>query len=83
MPETTKRIAFGPRISTELTLPEALVDHARNLGVNLSAAAERGIMDAAARVADAGFAERHRPAIEAWNAWLAEHGSPLDDLRAF
>ncbi len=83
MNEVAKRIVDGPRRSTNLTLPETLVERACSLGVNLSAAAERGIAEAVARAADADFADRHRPAMEAWNAWISAHGSQLDSFRAF
>jgi antitoxin CcdA len=78
-----RRLADGPRRSTNLTISEALVEQARALGVNMSAAAEDGILRAVSMVSDERFAADNRGKMEAWNTWLAEHGSPLDEFHAF
>ncbi len=69
--------------STNISLPEDLVEAARGMDVNLSLAAEDGIRRAVARAADARWAAENRATIEAWNRYVEEHGSPLDEFRAF
>ncbi len=73
----------SPRRATNVTLPEALLRDARNLGINLSQACERGL---AAAVSDAHrqrWLEENREAMDAWNDHVAEHGLPLADYRQF
>jgi antitoxin CcdA len=73
----------GPRRPTNLTLSTALVQQARNLGVNLSQAAEAGISRAVAEAADAEYAAANRAAMDAWSTFFEEQGLPLSDYRQF
>jgi len=64
-------------------LPETLLRDARDLGINLSQACERGL---AAEVADARrqrWLEENRGSMDAWNGHVAEYGLPLAALRQF
>jgi antitoxin CcdA len=75
--------SVAPRRATNVTLPELLLRDAREMGINLSQACERGL---AAAVADARrqlWLEENRDAIDAWNGYVAKHGLPLDDFRQF
>lgn len=73
----------SPRRATNVTLPEALLRDARDMGINLSQACERGL---AAEVADARrqrWLEENQDAMDAWNEHVAEHGLPLAAYRQF
>lgn len=73
----------SPRRATNVTLPETLLRDARDLGINLSSACERGLV---AEVADARrqrWLEENRSAMDAWNGHVAEHGLPLAAFRQF
>ncbi len=72
-----------PRRPTNVTLPERLLREARELGVNLSKACERGLSaEVAATRRDRWLAE-NRQAMDAWNEHVAEHGLPLAAYREF
>lgn len=76
-------ISASPRRPTNVTLPETLLRDAREMGINLSQACERGL---AAEVADARrqrWLEENREAMAAWNDHVAEHGLPLAAFRQF
>jgi len=77
------RLSTSPRRATNVTLPVSLLRDAREIGINLSQACERGL---AAEVADARrnrWLEENREAMEAWNDHVAEHGLPLAAFRQF
>lgn len=71
------------RQRTNVTLPEALLQDARALNINLSQACERGLSLAVAESKAAAWQRENRPAMEAWNEHVAEHGLPLADYRSF
>ncbi len=73
----------SPRRATNVTLPETLLRDAREMGIDLSYACERGL---AAEVADARrqrWLEENKGAMDAWNGHVAEHGLPLTAFRQF
>ncbi len=81
MPRTNASAA--PRRAANVTLPEALLRDAKEMGINLSQACERGL---AAEVVDTRrrrWLEKNQDAIDAWNGYVAKHGLPLDDFRQF
>jgi antitoxin CcdA len=66
MPDETRCAApSAPRKRTKVTLPEALLREARELGVGLSQACERGRRDTETRAAK--WLRENRGAIEVWN----------------
>jgi len=71
------------RQRTNVTLPEALLHDARTLNINLSQACERGLSLAVAESKAAAWQREYRPAMEAWNEHVEEHGLPLANFRAF
>ena len=71
------------RKSTNVTLPLALVDEAKALGVNLSQAAEVGVADAVARKRAEVWLAENREALESSNAFVEAHGVPLAQYRNF
>ena len=66
------------RRATNVSLDAKLVEGARELGINVSRACEEGL---AKRIAEE--REENQAAIEASNAWVAEHGLPLETYRLF
>ena len=75
--------AHSPRKSTNLSLDKAMVDEARELGINLSRAAEEGIAKALKAEREKRWREENRAAIEVANDWVARNGLPLEKYRMF
>ena len=71
------------RKSTNLTLTASLVAEARELGVNVSQAAEAGIADAVARRRQECWLAENLDALESSNAFVERHGLPLAAYRNF
>jgi antitoxin CcdA len=69
--------------STNLTLSDNLVEEARALDVNLSQAAEDGIARAVTAARDEQWVRRNREAMASYDAFVAEQGLILADLRTF
>lgn len=65
--------------AVNLSLDETLVAEARALGVNLSAAAEAGLREAAREA----WRRENAEAIQRANAWVEANGLPLEALRRF
>jgi antitoxin CcdA len=80
MPETTPA---APRRATNVTLPEPLLHEARDLGINLSQACERGLAIAVAAARRQRWLEENQGALAAWNEHVVEHGLPLAAYRQF
>jgi antitoxin CcdA len=79
MPRSTAQAAA--RRATNVTLPEALLRDAREMGINLSQACERGLAVADARRQR--WLDANRGAMDAWNDLVAAHGLPLAAFRQF
>ena len=73
----------SPRRATNVTLPEALLQEARAMGVNLSQACERGLAAAVASTRRQRWLEENRAAIVASNEYVERHGLPLAGFRQF
>ena len=71
------------RRSTSLTLDRALLDEAKDLGINISRAAEKGIAADLKAAREAKWREENAGAIAKLNAYVEEHGVPFADLRKF
>jgi antitoxin CcdA len=74
-------IATGKRKSVNLSLDTGIVAAAREAGINLSQVSEVAIRAAAKHVQEEKWREEHRDWIMANNAWIDEHGLPLDRYR--
>lgn len=70
----------GPKRPTNVSLDAALVDDARALGVNVSAACEAGLRRELKAAREAAWLEENREAIESSNAFVETHGLPLAHL---
>jgi len=76
-------VVATPRRATNVTLPEPLLREARDMGINLSQACERGLTVAVAEQRRQRWLEENGEAIAAWNEHVAEHGLPLAAFRQF
>ncbi|MBK1665410.1 post-segregation antitoxin CcdA [Rhodospirillum rubrum] len=76
-------IIGGPRRATNVSISAPILAEARALEVNISRAAEKGLVLAIAeRRADLWLAE-NRTALASSNAFVEEHGLPLAKYQRF
>jgi antitoxin CcdA len=75
--------AQSPRKPTNLSLPAAMIEEARALGINLSRAAEEGLAKHLKAEKERRWQEENREAIDAANAWVEKNGLPLEKHRMF
>jgi antitoxin CcdA len=73
----------SPRKATNVTLPEPLLREARELGVSLSHACERGLAAAVAEAQAQRWLQDNRDALKAWNEYIEQNGLPLAEYRQF
>ena len=71
------------RKATNLSLDRALLEEARELGVNLSRSAEEGVRAAVKAEKERVWKEENRETLEAVNKWVEENGLPLAQFRQF
>lgn len=69
------------RRATSMTLDAALLDEARALGVNLSRAAEEGLLAAVKAERKRRWAEENAEFIRDYNQWIGENDIPNSDIR--
>jgi antitoxin CcdA len=72
-----------PKKPTNLTLDQGLLSEARSFGVNLSQAAEAGLRHAVRDAKAATWKRENAAALDASNAWVDQHGLPLEKYRPF
>ena len=71
------------RKPTNVSLDVALVEEAKELGVNISLASAWGLEQAVKKARAERWLEENREALNAYNAYVAEHGLPLAKYRLF
>jgi antitoxin CcdA len=71
------------RKPTNLSLPRTLVTEAKRLGISVSRACERGLIEEIADVKAKRWLEENREAIASWNDYVETHGLPLAKYRQF
>ena len=71
------------RKPTNVSLDVALVQEAKELGVNISLAAAWGLEQAVAKTRAERWLEENRAALEAANSWVEANGLPLEKHRLF
>ncbi|MDP9095189.1 MAG: type II toxin-antitoxin system CcdA family antitoxin [Pseudomonadota bacterium] len=71
------------RRATNVTLPVELVALARELGLNVSQACEKGLKAEVAKRRAAQWQEENREAIASYNDWFERNGIPLAEYRQF
>lgn len=71
------------RKPTNVSLDVALVEEAKELGVNISLASARGLEQAVKEARSRRWLEENREALDSYNAYIEANGLPLADLRLF
>ena len=74
---------MADRRSTSLTLDRDLLDEAKALGVNVSRAAEAGVLAAVKAERARRWKVDNAEAVAAYNKWIEENGVPLARYRKF
>ena len=69
--------------ATNVSLDAALVEEAKALGVSISKAANRGLEEAVKKVRAERWLEENMASLDAYNAYIKEHGLPLEKYRLF
>ena len=75
--------AKTPRKATNLTLDAQAIADAKELGINISAACEQGLVVAISKARGEKWLHENRAALESSNAWVEKHGLPLAKYRMF
>jgi antitoxin CcdA len=84
MSRSSVRDAKTPfRRPTNISLDSAMIEEAKELGINISRACEQGLARQISDERGRRWLEENREAIEASNAYVAEHGLPLEKHRLF
>jgi antitoxin CcdA len=73
----------APRRATNVTVKPEYIAEARELGINLSEAFERGLCQAIVEARAVRWLEENREAVESSNDWVKANGLPLAGRRLF
>jgi antitoxin CcdA len=68
---------------TNLSLNAALVDEAKELGINISQAAAAGLQEAVGKRRAERWLEENGAALRSYNEFVSMRGLPLDKFRLF
>ena len=77
------QMTAAARKATNLSLDPGLLSEARDLGVNVSRAAEAGLREAVRAAKAEAWRRENAEAIASANAWVEAHGLPLERYRQF
>ena len=80
---TSMSRSLPPRQRTNLTIRAEYVAEARELGINLSEACERGLVAAINEAHAVRWLTENREALDSSNAWVETNGLPLAGKRLF
>jgi antitoxin CcdA len=75
--------AQASRRATNVTLPVDLLTQARELGLNVSQACERGLKAEIAKSLAARWVAENRDALASSNDYVERNGLPLSEFRQF
>lgn len=78
-----KALEVRPRKSTNVTLPPDVLDRAKELGINLSRASERGVREEIQEAEARRWAEENVELVAAYSAMIERDGLPLAKYRTF
>jgi antitoxin CcdA len=70
----------GVRKATNVTLTEELLREAKELGVNVSQACERGLAEEVRKARAEKWLRENQAALDAWNDYVERNGLPLAEL---
>jgi antitoxin CcdA len=82
-PHMGKALEARPRKSTHVTLPPELLERAKQLGINLSRASERGVREEIQEAEARRWADDNAELIAAYTAMVDRDGLPLAKYRTF
>ena len=71
------------RKATNVSISEALLSEAKALKINVSKAAEAGLIVALAEKRSELWLEENRAALDSSNSYVEQHGLPLAQYRGF
>jgi antitoxin CcdA len=77
------RLSEGHKKKMSLSISEPLAEAARQLDINLSRAAESGILQEIKRRRDTAWLEKNRPAMAAYNERIEREGLFGEEHRGF
>lgn len=83
MNSLTRKVSDKPRKATNVSINEALLAEARILKINVSKAAESGLVLALAEKRAELWLAENRVALDSSNAYVEQHGLPLAQYRKF
>ena len=83
MNQVNRRKDDGAKRPTNVSLSEALVSEARELGINVSRACEEGLETEVRRQRPSRWQEDNAAGFDAWNAYVERDGVPLARYRKF
>ena len=78
-----KALEVRPRKSTNVTLPPEVLERAKQLGINLSRASERGVREEIQEAEARRWAEDNAELVAAYTAMVDRDGLPLAKYRTF
>lgn len=76
-------IRRGKTTPTNVSLDATLVAEAKQLGVSISQASNRGLEEAVKKARAEKWLEENKAALESSNAWVEANGLPLEKYRLF
>lgn len=82
MNEVRKPRLDGPTTQTSVVLPEALLEQARSLGIDVSQAALTGLAGEVTRALAERWAAENSGAVEDWVRYLHDNGQPFEDIQS-
>jgi len=77
------QIKSASRRPTNVSLSREHLAEARELGINVSQACERGLIETIREARAARWLEENREALESSNTWVKANGLPLAGKRLF
>jgi antitoxin CcdA len=72
-----------PKRATNLTLDAQAIADAKELGINISNACEKGLVAEISKARGDKWLRENMHALESSNAWVEKHGLPLAKYRVF
>jgi antitoxin CcdA len=72
----------GPMTQTHVALPEALLEQARSLDIDVSKAALAGLTNEVTRALAERWAAENSGAVEDWARYLHDNGQPFEDIQS-
>jgi antitoxin CcdA len=71
------------RRATNVSLSRDFLAEARELGINISQACERGLRETIAEARGERWLQENRKALDSYNSHIEKNGLPLEELRLF